>query len=259
MDILSQSMLMYYASDLPSPSASSYVEDGLVLWLDGINNTRSGHDASASGWEDLSGSGFDFVPYSTGKMPTINSDHYTGFAEDTFLKCTDSSLVDMSSASIAGTLEAVIHYPDGGVTQGMVFGFKNINNNSLFAKLMVVADGALVLSGRSNSGTPAQYRTSESIAAHKDNVVSISVTYGASLADAAAQYDGIAMTTTSQNTGWSNNGGGVYVGARVKNNSSDHYPYPSGIYCIRYYNRALTAAEQANNRAVDIARFGAYA
>ena len=29
-----------------------YVKSGLKLWLDGVLNTRHGHDASATGWED---------------------------------------------------------------------------------------------------------------------------------------------------------------------------------------------------------------
>ena len=37
----------------------SYVKDGLVLWLDGISNTRDGHDESATVWEDLSGNNND--------------------------------------------------------------------------------------------------------------------------------------------------------------------------------------------------------
>ncbi len=37
----------------------SYVQDGLVLWLDGINNTRDGHDENTTIWEDLSGNNND--------------------------------------------------------------------------------------------------------------------------------------------------------------------------------------------------------
>ena len=33
-----------------------YVQNGLFFWLDGIDNTRNGHDASASSWENLVGS-----------------------------------------------------------------------------------------------------------------------------------------------------------------------------------------------------------
>ena len=43
-------------SEIPS---MDYVQDGLVLLLDGIENTRGGHSASTNVWEDLSGNNYD--------------------------------------------------------------------------------------------------------------------------------------------------------------------------------------------------------
>lgn len=40
-------------------STSQYIKDGLVLWLDGINNTRTGHNENATDWQDLSGNNID--------------------------------------------------------------------------------------------------------------------------------------------------------------------------------------------------------
>ena len=38
---------------------TGYVSDGLVLYLDGINNTGNGHDSNATTWKDLSGNNND--------------------------------------------------------------------------------------------------------------------------------------------------------------------------------------------------------
>ena len=37
------------------------ITDGLVMWLDGINNTRNGHNGNATTWEDLSGNNIDWT------------------------------------------------------------------------------------------------------------------------------------------------------------------------------------------------------
>ena len=49
-------------SKVISETASmDYVQDGLVLLLDGIRNTRSGHSTSTNVWEDLSGNNYDYT------------------------------------------------------------------------------------------------------------------------------------------------------------------------------------------------------
>jgi hypothetical protein len=58
------------------------VSDGLllndILTLDGIKNTRNGHDAAATTWEDLSGSGNDFANNGTETLWTDNSAVFNG-------------------------------------------------------------------------------------------------------------------------------------------------------------------------------------
>lgn len=40
-------------------NTNDYVKDELLLWLDGLNNTRHGHNAGSENWEDISGNGLD--------------------------------------------------------------------------------------------------------------------------------------------------------------------------------------------------------
>lgn len=50
---------------------AGYATDGLLLFLDGINNTGNGHDSTATVWKDLSGNNQD---YDIGSN-TFGSDH----------------------------------------------------------------------------------------------------------------------------------------------------------------------------------------
>lgn len=38
-----------------------YINNGMVLLLDGIRNTRSGHSTNTNVWEDLSGNNYDYT------------------------------------------------------------------------------------------------------------------------------------------------------------------------------------------------------
>ena len=55
-----QRMMAYLLS---RGSALPYRKDGLIMHLDAIQNTRGGHNASATTWEDLSGNLMDVVLY----------------------------------------------------------------------------------------------------------------------------------------------------------------------------------------------------
>ena len=55
-----QRMMAYLLS---RGSALPYRKDGLIMHLDAIQNTRGGHNASATTWDDLSGVGMDVTLY----------------------------------------------------------------------------------------------------------------------------------------------------------------------------------------------------
>lgn len=101
-----------------------YVQDGLQLWLDGLMNSRSGHNANAKKWEDLSPNHYDFTPKNSGKYPTVGENYFTGFSSDTFFVNQSNDLHEMGHIENAGTLETVA------ITlaahTGQIFGFKNI-------------------------------------------------------------------------------------------------------------------------------------
>lgn len=56
-----------------------YIQDGLVLHYDGINNTRSGNNPNATSWEDLSGNNNDGIFYNINTKPETVTDMDTGY------------------------------------------------------------------------------------------------------------------------------------------------------------------------------------
>ena len=75
-------------SKVISETASmDYVQDGLVLLLDGIRNTRSGHSISTNVWEDLSGNNYDV----TMKNITINENNMY-FSGDTSIMYSENNI-----------------------------------------------------------------------------------------------------------------------------------------------------------------------
>ena len=59
-------------SDLTATPDSdpTYVQDGLILYYDAINNTGNGHSSSTTTWKDLSGHGNDLTLYNFGNTST---------------------------------------------------------------------------------------------------------------------------------------------------------------------------------------------
>ena len=85
-------------SKVISETASmDYVQDGLVLLLDGIQNIRGGHSTSTNVWEDLSGNNYDV----TMKNITIN-DNNMYFSGDTSIMY---SLNNIDAVSVEMVLE----------------------------------------------------------------------------------------------------------------------------------------------------------
>lgn len=58
---------------------SSYVQDGLVCWYDGIYNTVSGHDKNATVWQDLTGNN------NNGTLKNINNTDDSGWTSNSLI------------------------------------------------------------------------------------------------------------------------------------------------------------------------------
>lgn len=61
---------------ISSSIVPEYIKDGLQLHLDGINNTRSGHDNNSSIWEDLTANEYDFQRKYETTAPVFDDNSY---------------------------------------------------------------------------------------------------------------------------------------------------------------------------------------
>lgn len=66
---------IYYSHYGEEYTKEGYVKNGLILHLDGINNTGNGHDSNTSTWKDLSGTG------NHGILTNMTQDSLSGWTE----------------------------------------------------------------------------------------------------------------------------------------------------------------------------------
>lgn len=110
------------------------VTDGLVLHLDGIENTRHGHNSAARTWEDLSGNGIDWV------LPTAQS-----FSTD-YLSCPGGNMcADPVNSSVINsttlgahtyfnsfTYQTVLQSNNSGTWAAWIFGIHGLTHYSSY-------------------------------------------------------------------------------------------------------------------------------
>lgn len=227
-----------------------YVTNGLVLWLDGEYNTRSGHVTNLSTWEDLSGNNFDFNVIG----PYININQYSSltansnnvpFNKTYTLRNTSDILQTYAPASVAGTLEIVCENNDG--TIGCAFSMYN---------------------RASNPGKGLWYRPSSSeilTSLNQDNyyssgipminsISSISIIYPGEQKNASVVYRNGHQQTLSSSQGTMAQSVAGSIGGRYYNETE--YSLNGKVYAIRLYNRILSEEEILKNYQLDVDRFG---
>ena len=249
------------ASTLGPLSSAHYVQDGLVLHFDGIENVGAGlaHDSSAMSWKDLSKSGnnVSFVAISGGgdDMGHWTSNGYS-FAGNSF-GLTDDSL------DIAPNLKATVQ---------TVSAYNNSDQRASYS------DGGInynfyptVFGATFGSGNSRQFSIySESTSAHlRFNALNLGQTpcwswqgrYATAVLNEGARYLFQAdIPTVALDAGSST----TVLGARRYSIGCDggpasarsiYYAMTGTIHAVRAYNRVLTNDEFAWNRIIDDYRF----
>ena len=214
--------MMRLASASPAPTIDDYVQDGIILWLDGIENTRSGHNASATKWEDLSGNARDYTYASTSVIG------------DKYCKPNNKLTNTKDRPTNQVTIEIVMDFVSSGSSQ----------------MILPWGGNAYKTVWISSSGSPIYFSAGNSNASKGIAVRSGINTYAAT-STSSMFFNGVSDTIVSGSATWQN--GAHYIGYY---SSSSPRTVSSKIYAIRMYNRALTAAELLQNAQIDRARFG---
>ena len=209
------------------PTARDYVQDGLIALWDGIENAGWGtHDSTATTWVNLANNSNILV--------LQNGAHFDA-----------NSLVSAARNSVSALLSYRLGY-----VSIEVCAFRDTSRNS----------SDLVCFGNDANSERMMVCGANSIQALNGAHV-VTIATSADTRTWAATYDGAyvtpyidgaAATGTTTTNNWSLRSGPF--GLSGSSNYSS-YNFVGNYYCVRLYNRALTAAEVAANYAIDAARF----
>ena len=223
-----------------APDETSYVQDGLLLQLDGIRNTRGGPNPGAGAWEDLAagdGTTRDFILNGNAAFSGNSLSIAQGQREAAYF---DGAVFD------CGTVEVLMRpakpLADYGSWQVFNFGANR--------ELIVYRQYGFLSfrnSGYHNAAAaPAAERVGALRAAavtYVDNVPTDYYLEGAP----AREIDPSTLSFDCGSASSKPSLAGRY--------NADERQFAGEIYAIRVYSRRLTAAEIARNHAIDLARF----
>ena len=204
-------------------ASMDYVQDGLVLLLDGIRNTRSGHSTSTNVWEDLSGNNYDV----TMKNITINENnmYFSG----------DTSIMYSSNNIDAVSVEMVLELEESSQGEQYIASFGSIYKILAWTPS---EKGFSLGNGKKRYLLEDLYKKS-----------SISVQYNPD----AMYLNSKKLENSVVSTSWSAVPKYPFM---ISAYSSGYYKLKGKIYSIRVYNRALTQDEINHNYQMDKKRFG---
>jgi Tfp pilus assembly protein PilE len=228
---------------------SSYVQDGLVCWYDGIYNTVSGHDKNATVWQDLTGNN------NNGTLKNINNTDDSGWTSNSLILDGIDDWVQMTQipASEDGiTVEIVAkvldvsegsqenyicNYESGGI--GITQNLGKIRESAYIEKYVGFYDEKNINISQIYSMSTGVDKKNETMYSSINNNKQISIFGG--------QYSEPQNNTV------------FVIGTNPNGNQSD---LPTGekmpnieVYSIRIYNRSLTADEISKNYEEDKRRF----
>ena len=221
------------AETQPTPSASLYVQNGLVACWDGVENAGTGvHDASATVWKDLvAGREFTLTGVTVndnrmtfaGAKTSYGSLNATDTA-DVFLPATNGTVEVVYASTLSGNgVQTVLQ---SSTDSGIVM---TLQNQNLFYACNASAPRYSISYGLATNTTAVHYTNAKPAAAFQN--------CGALATSTTSSMAGSKTTTTIGHT------------------SNDNYFFTGHIFCIRVYNRHLTADELASNRELDLDRF----
>ena len=205
-------------------SLDNYVKDSLMLWLDGIENTKNGHNANATEWEDLVG------PYGFTKTSAFS------FGDNHILA---TGKIDSKYGAIIPseyTLEIIYQYNGTGN-----YGIGFIENSPMFRGRRDTVSWWARKSPDTSDSTRLYYNKFEINASH-----SIVITQNAN--GGKCYYNGVLKQSNSDIFSNSNY-------QKICNYTSSEV-MTGKIYAVRLYKRALTDKEIMQNYEIDKHRFG---
>lgn len=228
---------------------SSYVQDGLVCWYDGIYNTVSGHDKNATVWQDLTGNN------NNGTLKNINNTDDSGWTSNSLILDGIDDWVQMTQ----------IPASEDGITVEIVAKVLDVSEGSQENYICNYESGGIGILKNSNK-VQGVIHTGKYINIYDQKNVKISQIYSMSTG-IDSKNKTIYFSTNSNiqkedfNGQYSEpqNNTVFVIGTNPSGNESilDSSEAMANIevYSIRIYNRSLTADEISKNYEEDKRRF----
>ena len=233
-----------YSATCDRDYTDGYVRDGLINWWDGIDNAGVGkHDSYATVWKDKAGT-IDLRLTSrgtwnaTGNGLTVNGCSATGTVATAAYKTVEATFkIKDSTARIL-------------FASGCSAGANSNNQPPRFVLFDHNKDGDGTMRGYFDGAKTTIYATMQRDPAHLYTLTGV---YNDNNTVTHVYSDGVEdVSGKTFGNSWGIGDGKAMIGSRDKNSS---YPWYGDVFAIRLYDRALTSAEIANNRALDLYRF----
>lgn len=242
--------------------AYAYAKNGLILYYDGINNTKNGHDANTTTWEDLSGNNNNGILYD------FENNSESGWikngivcnGKNNYIQTKEVNLANNSSITVDLTFEENKHvkYLAGFNKHVILNGLSGANDNNSWKKFSMhtwyngsdeekILDGRMYIGGNyaeggeANRFSPEEMKDYKTKEGKKDNII---YTYDSSTMNAKLYINSILIAEKQYTT---------------KPNEIEYFITGKENYktynTIRIYNRALTQEEIKTNYEIDKERF----
>lgn len=220
-----------------STNVTPYIKDGLILNLDGINNTMISHNSSTTVWEDLSGNGLNFNLNNI----TINDDSMSFNGTTSYANIQDIELwKTIANNTTEYDVELCFKFNNGESYQPIISSNYGLINVAKFVKYLQFKSTNFGLNLSSILGSDDWSRYDK---------FTISCNMNALLGYFNTTNYTLESTNDSITPPTSDN---FSIGTRLTGVS---YWFCGDIYSIRIYNRHLTDEERLYNHSVDVKRF----
>lgn len=210
---------------------SGYIQNGLVLYLDGEFNTRLGHNANSEIWEDLSATGYDFTLYNA-----VINDKYLYFNGEA-----DSYAMGGTNNVPQYVMAEIVFNSKSTATKVIIHDASILNNYNY--RMVAFKNNSIVMGNTYSSSTVMSVPTT----VNKIQAVSIAL-------PSTGYLNGERADSVGTTINWS--GTINYYLIAKRGGAATMYNFKGNIYCIRLYNRILTDEEVQMNHKIDSERFG---
>ena len=245
-------------SDIPNDQPDEvvpkeYVQEGLVLWYDGTDNTREGHNANSMVWENIAPL-IDGVEEGTydGILMNIDGTETSGWTENSLILDGINDWVKMPYIYNENmTIEIVVRNKDC-----------NINKHHLY--LSNIETGGIVLTNNNGKNLGSAYIDGDYRDVSSNNRVKINQVYSLSLGyDGTTEYfrenENTYTYDISGKIGKPSGSTRFALGTNPKGSGEDLISTEERsnieIFSVRIYNRCLTEQERENNYKLDLAKY----